>query len=219
MNEFTRGTPPALPSRPVAPRRSFFKIFLLVFGLLAVVSVASAAWWYHHNFHASLTPVQLSAAEASAVNAKVALLKGDAAKANATTAAANPSKTLQISEREINGFLKEQGLGDQFSVSIGDGVFGVTALLPVDKDVPVLGGHTLRLNATFKAKLDGQHHLSFILADVNVGGISPPNDWLGGIKGLNLLSDMQDDSFFQGISNGIKDMQIRDGQVVILLND
>src|SRR5262249_48951091 len=139
--------PPPLPARSITRKSSRVKTVFLTLGVLALITTASAAWRYNYNFHATLRPVQLSVAEAKVVDQKVDALRG-----NTTTLApevADPSKTMVISEHEINGFLEKQGLGDKFSVSIRNGMLGATAILPVDKDVPVVGGQTIRLKVSF----------------------------------------------------------------------
>lgn len=207
--------PPNLPAanRPVLRRHGHPVLMaLLVLFILGVITIASAALWYQYNFHASLRPVQLTTAEDKVLEQKVATLKGS------TPAAADISKTLVLSEREINGYLKEQGLGDQFKVVIQHGQIAAIALLPVDKETPLVGGHTVRVKIALDSKLDSRHHLALRLSDVNVGGISLPNAWLGGIKGLDLLDPQQDD-ILKDFAAGIKDFQLSDGEIRLVLND
>ncbi len=216
--------PPALPvqdARPVTTGSSWKKK-LLVTGcvLLGVggLTAASAGFWYNHNFNASkFEPVQLSLAEQDAVKSKLAVLEGEAFPAS------DPSKTVVLNEREINGFLESQGLGETVKVHINRDGVGATLLAPVEQDVPIFGGHTIRVNVAFNTKLDDQHRFALSLAEVKVGGISLPNSWLGGIKGLNLLDEAKmeahDASALKAFAAGIKSLHMRSGEMRLVLND
>ncbi len=215
MNE--SNLPPVLPvsASTIRPRSSWKKKLLVTLGVfvaIGTVTAASAAFWYEYNFHASpFRAVQLTQNETQVLNQKVDALKG--------APATDPAKTLVLSEREINGYLEEQGLGEQIKVSIKNGSISATALMPVDKEVPFLGGQTVRFKITLGTKLDTNRHLMLCVSDVNVGGISAPNAWLGGIKGKDLLADNNSDPVLKGFSEGIKDFQVVDGEVRVLLNE
>jgi len=182
------------------------------------MGVASAALWYNYNLNAStFKPVQLSATEQQAMDAKILALEGE------KQAATDPSKTIVLNEREINGYLESQGLGETVKVNISHGRLAATVLAPVERDVPVFGGHTIRFKVAFNTKLDEDHRFALSLADVTVGGISLPNAWLGGVKGLNLLAESEDhrldNDFLKSLAAGIKDFQMKDGEVRVVLND
>jgi len=219
------GTPPLVTERSASPlrSRSRWQNKLLITGcvLLGVsgLSAGSAALWYHHNFNASsFRPVMLTAAEQEAMDDKVLTIEGQ------KKAAYDASKTIVLNEREINGYLESQGLGETVKVNINNGRVAATILAPVDPDVPLLGGNTVRLKVAFNSQIGPDHKLALSLADVSVGGISLPNAWLGGMKSLNLLSDSRGDGrmsndFLDGMVAGIKDFQMKDGEIKVVLND
>ena len=191
---------------------------LLVIGCVFLgfcgIAAGSATWWYQRNFNASaFKPVQLSVTEQKVVEDKLATLDG--------APPSDPSKTIVLNEREINGYLQQQGLGEKVKVSINDGKVAATVLAPVENDVPLFGGHTLRLKVAFNTKLDDQRRFALSLADVSISGISLPNAWLGGLKGLNLLSssDSGNPDLVKGFAAGIKDFQMRNGEMRIVLNE
>jgi hypothetical protein len=211
--------PPPLPGAPsYAQRHSSTGRTLLIITVVVLsicgVAAASGFWWYEHNFHASpFSPVQLTTTEQAALDKKMQEIKAGAVPAT------DPAKTIVLSEREINGFLKEQGMGDTVQVKIDNGRISATALVPFDKDVPVLGGKTVRLKLAMNTELDHDHRLALRVADVNVSGVSLPNAWLGGIKGLNLLADDAKDSPLKNLADGIKTFDVRDGEVRVVLNE
>lgn len=211
---------PGNPS-PLKPRSTWKKKLLIAGSIVlgtCAIAAASATFWYQYNLHASnFRPVQLTAAEQQMLKDKLSVLEGQAAPAT------DPSKTIVLNEREINGYLEAQGLGETVKVNITHGNVGATILAPVDQEVPLLGGHTVRLKIAFNTKLDEKHRFALSLADVSVGGISLPNAWLGGVKGLNLLAgDPQSTngpSLLEGFAAGIKDFQLKNGELRLVLND
>jgi hypothetical protein len=181
----------------------------VIFGITGVAA-ASAAFWYHYNFKAApFQPVQLTQVEQQTLEKKI----------TGPTAASDPAKTIVLSEREINGWLQEQGLGERLKVSIGSGGITASALLPVDGEVPFIGGKTVRFKIALNAELDAKHHLALYISDVAVGGISPPNDWLGGIKGQDLLADAALDPTAKAFVAGIKSVVFSSGEIRVQLNE
>jgi hypothetical protein len=211
--------PPSTPSNsPAIERRSSTGKKLLVTASvllgIAGLTFGSATWWYQLNLNASpFKPVQLSVAEQQAVEAKIASLEKPA----------DPAKTLVLNEREINGYLEQQGLGENLKVSIRNGNIEAQILTPVDPDVPLLGGHTVRVKIAVNTLLDADRRLALSLDDVSVGGISLPNAWLGNLKGMNLFDEANlgagDSNFIKSFAAGIKDLQVRSGEIRLILND
>ncbi len=207
--------PEAIPPQP----RSLFKKLLIVacilFGLVGI-ALASVAFWYQRNFNASpFVGVQLSQAEQRVLDQKVAAIKTPPPALPVN----DPAKTLLFSEREINGFLKDHGLGDHIKVNIGGGSLSANALIPVDKEVPFIGGHTVRVKIALSPKLTANHRVALYLSELTIGGISPPNAWLGYIKGKDLFEGDKEDPLIKGISDGIKEFRVQDGELLIILND
>jgi hypothetical protein len=225
MNE---NLPPAAPQTNAAslqPRsnwkRNLLITFCVLFGVFGVAT-ASLAFWYQHNFNAlPFKPVALTAGEQQTLDAKVAVLTGKGAGDVATVPVSDPAKTIVLNEREINAWLQQQGLGETVKVGIRDNGIAATILAPVEKDVPFLGGRTIRLQVAFNTKLDENRRFALSLADVNVGGISLPNEWLGNLKGVNLLTQNKgsEDPALAAFAAGIKDFQMRNGELRVVLND
>jgi hypothetical protein len=220
MNDQLVNTAATASPHSLKPRASWRKKALITVGVLAgvgAVTVASAAFWYNYNFNASaFRAVSLTQPEAKVLDQKVEVLKGNT---TPQAPATDPAKTLVLSEREINGFLKEQGIGEHFKVRIKNDNITLTAVLPVDKDAPVMAGKNIRVSAVLATKLGADHHLAMSLSDLTVGGISLPNAWLGNIKGLDLLAENMDDEVLNGFAAGIKDFSVQDGEVRLVLND
>ncbi|MEZ0389695.1 MAG: hypothetical protein ACAI34_21630, partial [Verrucomicrobium sp.] len=141
----------------------------------------------------------------------------------ASAPVSDPAKTLVLNEREINGYLEQQGLGETIKVSIHNGGIAAQIITPVDPEVPMLGGRTVRVKVAVNTHLDTDRHLALSLADISVGGISLPNSWLGNIKGMNMLDTKKmsehDSTFLKSFAAGIKDLQVKSGEIRLVLND
>ena len=217
--------PPVVPSSAsLTPRSSWKKKALVVSAVVlgtAGIAAASTAWWVKSNIYASaLKPVVLTQAEQTDLQGKLQVL-GQQANAPAPVDPEVAKRTLTISEREINAFLSDQGLGEQVKVEFTRGGAAATVLVPVDKDAPLIGGTTLRLRFAFGAHIDTHKQFAFSLNDVSVGGVPMPNAWLGNLKGLNLLAEspMQSDPAMKGFLAGIRDFKIEGGVMKIVLNE
>lgn len=206
----------------IAPRSSWKKKTLIACGIIlgtATIAVAGSAWFVKRNVFASaLSPVVLSTSEQSTLNDKLAVLKQNA------EAPADPSlqkRTLNLSDREINAFLEQNGVGEQIKVALNDGGATATMLLPMGEDAEVGKGVTLRLSVSIGARMDANKRFTLSIKDVSVAGLSLPNAWLGSIKGLNLLESgtVTDDPAVKAFVAGIRDFTIKAGQLTVILNE
>jgi hypothetical protein len=214
----------------VSRRKRKFLIAAAVILGTAGLAVAGSAWWVKHNVYASsFKPVMLTSTEQKTLDDKMTALQ------NAATAPAAPAaqeqeakaaeetakRTLMLTEKEVNAKLAAQGLGEQFSVEFGEGNAAVTALLPVDKEFPVLGGSTVRLRFAFDAKMSAEKKFMLSLKDVSIGGVPMPNAWLGMAKGVNMFTDesFAKEPALKAFADGIRDFSLSQGVMKIILNE
>jgi hypothetical protein len=212
-----------------SPRSNWKKPALILLGSVLACCALTAigtAWWVKRNLYASpLRPVSLSTAEQTTLDQKVAELElASEIQAGATAPApVDPSiasRTLSLSEKEMNAFLAKQGLGEQVKIDLNRHRLTAHFLLPIDENAPILGGVTLRIRLALNALLNASGKLEIKVADISVGGVPIPNAWLGDIKGLDLItSDLGHDPTIQRLVAGIKEFEIQDGSLRILLNE
>lgn len=217
---------PVPSSASIAPRSSWKKKALIVTAIVlgtATLTVAGTAWWVKRNIYASpFTPVALSASEQNALDQKLnALKQSGAADAQAPVDPEVAKRTLTISDREINAFFEQQGLGEQVKVSLHNGGGTATFLLPMSSDGVPNSGPVLRISVSLAAKMDDQHKFALSISDVSVGGVPLPNAWLGNLKGLNMFADASigEDPAFKAFAAGIRDFSIRAGQLSVVLSE
>jgi hypothetical protein len=192
---------------PPTKKSSCLPAAIILFVAL-VVMVGGAYLWYNRP----ITPVELSQQETKVLEEKVGSLEASPAEPEYVPG----SKEIVITERELNGLLnKNTNLGDKLKFTLATDEIHARIETDMDEDLPVLGGKKLKAKARFLVKsVEGKP--SLVLDDLSVWGASLPNDWLGGMKGKDLLTEIFGDS---GGLSGIKELRIERGQLVIVLED
>lgn len=192
---------------PVPRRRSCLVTCLVTLGILLLI--LGGIWWWHNR---PIQPVKLSAEETAVVEAKVEAIQ-------------NPdgpvyekgSKEIILTERELNGLLNENtNLGKSVSLELARNAIHARVETDLDPDLPVIGGKRLKARARFRISED-PGKTTFILDDVTVWGISLPNDWLGGLKGHDLLGESLGGK--RGGIAGVEEFRVEPGRLIIRLSE
>lgn len=207
-------------------------ILLLLFALLSA-TVAGTIWWIQRP----IRPVILSASERTSVEQKIREIEAPAIPLDARpasvhsgpvgpAASASPgamgayvpgSKTLRLTEREVNGLLNlNTDLGSKVRLEFAENAVNAYLALPIPQDFPVGAGTVFRMRGRFRVSIGGEGRPYAILEDVTIFGISLPKDWLGGIKGENLLGDALGGG---PVVQGIKSLKVEPGALVIEVAD
>ncbi|QTN34103.1 hypothetical protein HZ994_17850 [Akkermansiaceae bacterium] len=200
MDTLPMETPlPAKKGRP-----SCLLIAAIVFVLL-IVSVAGAYFWYNRP----IKPVELSAQETQALEQKIESMEAAPDEPDYQPG----SKEIVITERELNGLLAQNtDLGDKLKFTLATDEIHARIETDLDEGMPVVGGKKLKAKARFLVG-DADGKPSLMLDDLTVWGASLPNDWLGGMKGKDLLAEL----FGGGKISGIEELRIERGRLVIRL--
>ena len=208
--------------------RSGCKILLLIFAV--VVLVLGGLWWWHNR---AIRPVALSPDEKTVLDQKLEAIfpesvdatGGDRPRGNDAEieSGTGPAPTYEkgkrefvITERELNGLLNEHTkLGQSVHFELADGAVHARVATDLDPDVPIVGGKNLKARAGFFIETrDGVPEL--VLDDLTVWGVSLPNDWLGGLKGKNVLAEV----FGDGPQlSGIERLEVERGRLIIKLKE
>lgn len=195
-------TPATIQASPPPPRKGSCLLIAFVVLLLLVATAVGAYLWINRP----ITPVQLSQQETEVLEDKIGNLEEPKYEKG--------SKEIILTERELNGLLNQNtNLGEKLKLTLATDEVHARVETDLDEDLPVVGGKKLKARARFIAKtLNGRP--SLVLDDLTVWGASLPNDWLGGLKGKDLLGVIFGNG--GGIS-GIKELRVERGQLVILL--
>lgn len=174
--------------------------------LLLVAGVAGAYFWYNRP----IKPVELSKQEVATVEAKIGDLEADPGEPEYVPG----SKEIVLTERELNGLINQNTqLGGKLKLTLGTGEIHARIETDMEEGLPVVGGKKLKAKARFIVK-SGNGRPSLVLDDLTVWGASLPNDWLGGMKGKDLLGEIFGSG---GGLRGIEELRIERGRLVIRL--
>lgn len=212
--------------------------------ILATVFVTAAATlWLINNqlFANTFEPVELTDEEEQVLSAKlekISVAATEPAEAEtdppAKAAAApevdegepepyseDPSKRrIELSERELNALLaKGTDLAERLVIDLAEDVASAKLLIDLDPDFPFLGGKTLKVSAGAELAYQDARPI-VILKGVSVWGVPLPNAWLGGLKNVDLISEFgAEDGFWKAFADGIKNISIQQGHLLIELNE
>lgn len=178
--------------------------------LLVLILGLGLLWWWHNR---PIRPVELSVEEKQAVEEKVgAITRAEPVEPEYEKGA----KEIVLTERELNGLLNERTtLGDKVRFELATGAIHARVETDLDPDLPVVGGKRLKARARFLLSNDegGPH---FVIDDVTVWGVSLPNDWLGGLKGRDLIAETLGSG--SGLP-GVETIEVVPGEIRVELKD
>ena len=127
------------------------------------------------------------------------------------------SQRIVLTQREVNGLINQNTeWGDRLKLEFARDAIHARIETDLDPDIPIVGGKRLKLRARFLVA-GNREDSHIILDDVTLWGISLPNDWLGGLKGKNLLQEALGLEG-RGVS-GVEELSIEPGELIIRLAD
>jgi hypothetical protein len=202
--------------------------------LAAVVIAFIIAGWVKYNVYASpYKPTELSVKEQKVLNTKLAVLRDSPLphapdKKHKSSGPLTPEaysevgaiREIKLTEKELNGLIGEDPeMARSVAIDLSDNLVSVKLVIPVDKDVIIFGGKTLRLN--LGVILDYKNRKPVVaIKGVSIGGIPMPNAWLGYLKEKDLVEEFgTEEGFWKLFSEGIKDIKVREGHILISLNE
>lgn len=203
---------------PPVPKKKGSCLLKGLFALAIVALIGGIFWWWQNR---PIDPVVLSSEEKQVVEQKVEAIQQDTPPE--PVAPEEPKyepgkRVIELTERELNGLLNEHTtLGDKLKFELGTDAVHARIETDLDPDLPVVGGKRLKAKARFLIHEDesGAH---FVIEDVTVWGVSLPSDWLGGLKGRDLLGEVLGGGK-GGKLAGVKSLKVEPGKVRIELKE
>ena len=218
-----------------------------VLALLAVAVVVTAVftgWWVKRYIYASpLTPTELTSREQNTLNAKLAALDAAAGRETALGTGGgdrrgrsplSPDDRLRpepyseegarrevvLTERELNGIIASNPeVARRVAVDLADELVSLKLVVPMEEDLPVLGGKTLRLNLGLQLAYRNKGPV-VALKGVSLGGVPLPNAWLGNLKNVNLVEEFgTEDGFWKLFADGVENLSVEEGHLRIRLKE
>ena len=217
---------------PVAKEEDKGCLFYILLCLGAVLlttalAVLGAFLWARWTLNAShITPTQLSAVEQQVLDTKLETIRSSdqpesgQPEEESSEPATPENKTLVITEKEINALLASSTeLEESVLIDLRRNAVRARWNFPIPQEVPKVGGRRLRGQVDVRVKLEGDA-LDVRIDDVTVGGLSLPNAWLAGVKGVNLVQEyFGDDPALTAFTAGIKSFEIRNDELRIVLEE
>jgi hypothetical protein len=210
--------------------------FLWVIGIIILtvcLSVAATFWVFNHYFFPKkYDPIVLSQEEDENLSIKLEQFSwfGDnhSAQFDQGSEGLAPEKYseqgavrgVSFTERELNALLaKNTDLADKFVVDLSDNLASGKLLVPMDEDFPIVGGKTLKISAGIELAFANDRPI-VKLRGVSIMGIPIPNAWLGGMKNVDFIDEFgQDEGFWKSFSDGVENIQIEEGRLVVKLKE
>jgi hypothetical protein len=223
---------------PVAKKSRFG--LLQVMGIVTLVIIVTAlltAWWVKHYIYASkFTPTVLTVKEQKVLDSKLAKLevtanktpivqkKGRQERGTSLEPEAyseeGAKREISLTEKELNALIANNPeVAQRVAVDLSDNLISVKLVVPMDEEIPVLGGKTLRLHLGVIVKYENERPV-VALKGVSLGGIPLPNAWLGNLKNKNLVREFgAEGGFWKLFSDGVADLKVQEGHILIKLKE
>lgn len=213
-------------------RLSGMKVFFLVIGIAVVTSILTVWLSSLYFFPKQFRPVELSKSESQALSDKLDRLdpttrpksrpgdKGGPGLTPEKYSEDAASRHITFSERELNALLaKNTDLAEKIAIDLSDNLASARLILPLDPDLPILGGKTLKLNAGLELRYEDAKPV-VMLRGISLWGVPLPNSWIGGIKNVDLVKEFGGESgFWKTFSEGIEFIRVEDGKLSVQLKE
>jgi hypothetical protein len=208
------------------------RVLFIVFVLLVAVLLLTGFWVKRNLYASRLSPVALGQKEREVLAAKMARFREkDPFPGNTPSLPGKPlapepyseegaGRVITLTERELNALIANTpDAAEKVAVDLSDDLISVKMVLPVDDEVPVLGGKRLKLHMGLTVRYDGKKP-TIALKGVSLGGIPLPNAWLGSLKNVNLVEEFGGgDGFWEVFTAGVRSIRVRQGELRIELSE
>jgi len=210
-----------------------------IIALFFIVVITVSVWWIKHNLYANpFNPTKLNEREQQVLNTKLERLEqsfqkqgkfsGTRTDEEMTKERLEPEdytedparREIRISQKELNALIaKDEKAARQIAINLSDDMISLKLIIPVDKDIPFLGGKTLRLSCGVTLRHEAGKPV-VALRGVSIGGIPIPNAWLGNLKNVDLVHEFNGQHGFWGtLSKGVEDIKVSNGSLRIKLRE
>jgi hypothetical protein len=213
-------------------RLSGFKLFSLVIVIAICTSIFTVWISTFYLFPRPFKPVELNNSESRTLAEKLERL--DPSRRSKDVATSKGSERLQpekysedparrhvtFTERELNALLaKNTDLAEKLAVDLSDNLASAKLILPLDPDLPFLGGKTLKLNAGLELRYENAKPV-VMLRGISLWGVPLPNSWIGGMKNVDLVKEFSaDNGFWKAFADGIEYIRVEDGRLTVQLKE
>lgn len=211
--------------------KSVIKTLLLVIGVAIATSVVTVWLVTAYLFPKSFEPVTLNQREQAVLDTKLKSLNLELRAKPATekdgTGALKPeryseegaSREVSFSEREVNALIAANtDLASKVAIDLSPNLISAKVLVPMDPDMPLLGGKTLKITAGLELSYKSGKPV-IALKGVSLWGLPIPNAWLGNLKNVDLVHEYGDEGFWKAFAAGVDNISIGEGRMTVKLKE
>ncbi len=132
----------------------------------------------------------------------------------------NATREVSFSEKELNAILaKNTNLADKMALDLSKNLTSIRIIIPLDQDFPFMGGKTVKANAGAELAYTNGRPI-IVLKGISVWGVPIPNAWLGNLKNVDLVSEFGgDEGFWKSFADGVEDLHVEEGRLIIKLRE
>ena len=225
-------------AEPAPPGKSGLRglgICAAIFVILALLGVL----WIRHNLYAyPFTPTILNEQEQRVLDRKLETLQHNLQGQETSLPERYPEpkdegplqpepyaedlakREIRITEKELNALIaKDEETAKRVAIDLARDMLSVKLVVPVDNELPLVGGKTLRLHCGVTVGYrEGKPIVA--LRGVSIGGIPIPNAWMGNIKNIDLVREFGGQGgFWHAFAEGVADIRVSDGSLYIKLKE
>lgn len=231
--------------KPFQPqsRSGRFKTLLLIVAVAIVTSLITVWLTISFLFPKQFKPVALSDREEQVLNTKLSRLdpagryaeggpgrhsndrqmvpdKSGTSITPERYSEAGAGRQIRLSERELNGLLaRNTDLAHRLAIDLSKDLASAKLLIPLDPDVPLFGGKTLKVTAGLELRYDNRRPV-VILKGVSIWGVPLPNAWLGGLKNVDLVKEFGSErGFWKAFASGVEHVRVEEGGLSLKLKE
>lgn len=228
--------------------RRLIRTLLLVIAVAILTSVGTVWLTTVYLFPRSFEPVTLSQKEQAVLDAKLQSLNvqlhtkpaterrtgvlepkryGEAGASRQDAGVLKPeryseagaSREVSFSEREINALIATNtDLASKVAIDLSTDMISAKVIVPIDPDMPMLGGKTLRITAGLELRYKSGRPV-VVIKGVSLWGVPVPNAWLGNLKNVDLVHEYGDEGFWRAFGAGIDNISVSEGRLTIKLKE
>jgi len=210
-------------------RKGMRQPYVVLIFIIAIALTACVTYWLlaSYVFPKEFEPVQLKAREQQALQGKLKAI-GIESQEPGSKAPLEPERYSEVdakreiafTERELNAMLaKNTDLARKLAIDLSDNLVSAKLLIPLEEDFPILGGKTLRVNAGVELAFRESRPV-VVLKGISVMGIPIPNAWVGNLKNVDIVREFGDEQgFWKSFADGVEDIHVEDGRMMIRLKE
>jgi hypothetical protein len=224
------------PAQQTGHGQSWLKVLGIVVVACAVATLVAVTAVYFYLFPGPFKPVTLSNSEEQVLEQKLERLdsmqRSPALHKNRLQpdrneglqperyTEADAKREIILTERELNALLaKNTDLARKLAIDLSEDLASAKLLIPLDEELPILGGKTLKVTAGLEMSYRNQRPV-VALRGVSLWGVPIPNAWLGNMKNVDLVQEFGDrEGFWKSFADGIDEVKISDGQLRVRLKE